>query len=100
TPITQFIQDVESVVDSLEMKEIVETTGEDVYFATMAPDLTDTQRTNLLNALKDGYFEQPRETSLQELAEGAGVSRAAYTESLRAAEKKLLYSFFHPSYEG
>lgn len=55
-------------------------------------DLTDRQLAALQLALEQGYYEQPRGTSLRELAEHTTVSRSTYEEHLRKAENKLLTS--------
>ncbi|GAB7095363.1 helix-turn-helix domain-containing protein [Halolamina litorea] len=53
-------------------------------------DLTDRQLAALQVALERGYYEQPRKTTLRELAEGTTVARSTYEEHLRKAENKLL----------
>mgnify|MGYP002276768992 FL=1 len=55
-------------------------------------DLTDRQLAALQLALDRGYYEQPRKTSLRELAEQTAVARSTYEEHLRKAENKLLTS--------
>ncbi|ELZ10683.1 transcription regulator-like protein [Halovivax asiaticus JCM 14624] len=53
-------------------------------------DLTDRQLAALQFALESGYYEQPRGTSLRELADRTAVARSTYEEHLRKAENKLL----------
>ncbi len=53
-------------------------------------DITDRQLAALQLALESGYYEQPRRTSLRELAEQTAVARSTYEEHLRKAENKLL----------
>ncbi|MFW5939465.1 MAG: helix-turn-helix domain-containing protein [Halolamina sp.] len=53
-------------------------------------DLTDRQLAALQLALEHGYYEQPRKTSLRELAERTTVARSTFEEHLRKAENKLL----------
>jgi predicted DNA binding protein len=53
-------------------------------------DVTDRQRAALRLALESGYYEQPRQTSLRELADRTDVARSTYEEHLRKAENKLL----------
>ncbi|MFT4923464.1 MAG: putative DNA binding protein [Haloarculaceae archaeon] len=53
-------------------------------------DLTDRQLAALQLALERGYYEQPRKSSLRELAEQTAVARSTYEEHLRKAENKLL----------
>jgi hypothetical protein len=54
--------------------------------------LTDRQLAALRLALDSGYYEQPRRTSLRELADRTSVARSTYEEHLRKAENKLLTS--------
>jgi len=53
-------------------------------------DLTDRQLAALRLALENGYYEQPRKTSLRDLADQTSVARSTYEEHLRKAENKLL----------
>lgn len=53
-------------------------------------ELTERQLAALRLALEHGYYEQPRQTSLRELAEQTSVARSTYEEHLRKAENKLL----------
>src|SRR6056297_1457160 len=53
-------------------------------------DVTERQMAALRLALESGYYEQPRRTSLRELAEQTAVARSTYEEHLRKAENKLL----------
>ncbi|NIC00681.1 helix-turn-helix domain-containing protein [Halobacterium sp. R2-5] len=53
-------------------------------------DITDRQLAALQFALESGYYEQPRKTSLRDLAEQTAVARSTYEEHLRKAENKLL----------
>ena len=55
-------------------------------------DLTDRQLAALQLALERGYYEQPRKTSLRDLADQTAVARSTYEEHLRKAENKLLTS--------
>ncbi len=53
-------------------------------------DLTDRQLAALQLALENGYYEQPRQTSLRELASQTSVARSTFEEHLRKAENKLM----------
>lgn len=55
-------------------------------------DLTHRQLAALQLALERGYYEQPRKTSLRDLAEQTAVARSTYEEHLRKAENKLITS--------
>jgi predicted DNA binding protein len=53
-------------------------------------DITDRQLAALQLALENGYYEQPRGTSLRELADMTSVARSTFEEHLRKAENKFL----------
>lgn len=55
--------------------------------------LTDRQYRALTTAIAAGYFEWPRETDGDELAESFGVARSTFHQHLRAALRKLLTAF-------
>lgn len=52
--------------------------------------LTDAQRTALLTAYEEGYFDEPRDTSLEELAEEMEISPTAVGGRLRRGTAKLI----------
>lgn len=53
-------------------------------------ELTDRQLAALQVALENGYYEQPRKCSVDDLAERTTVARATFEEHLRKAENKLV----------
>jgi predicted DNA binding protein len=52
--------------------------------------LTDRQLEALRIAVDNGYFEQPRQVSIEELASRTSVARSTYEEHLRKAQNKLI----------
>ncbi|MFW6321056.1 MAG: bacterio-opsin activator domain-containing protein [Halohasta sp.] len=56
--------------------------------------LTDRQRASLEAAFFAGFFEWPRNSSGQDLADSMGVSPATFHQHLRAAERKLFGVLF------
>ncbi|MFC7081533.1 helix-turn-helix domain-containing protein [Halorussus caseinilyticus] len=52
--------------------------------------LTPEQRETLLTALEHGYFEEPRDVTLEELADLLGLSPTAVSGRMRRAEAKLI----------
>lgn len=56
--------------------------------------LTERQRTALRTAFHGGYFESPRDSTAQELAETLDISSPTFHDHLRAAEWKLLDALF------
>ena len=62
--------------------------------------LTDRQRTALETALAAGFFDWPRGSTGEEVAESFGVSSATLHQHLRISERKLLQAFFEGPAEG
>lgn len=56
--------------------------------------LTNKQRRAMETAYSAGYYEWPRESTAQELADALGISSATFHQHLRASERKLLTAFF------
>lgn len=53
-------------------------------------DLTETQREALILAYERGYFDSPRESSLEEIAEELDISRQALASRLRRGHRQLI----------
>ncbi|WP_340101832.1 helix-turn-helix domain-containing protein [Salinibaculum salinum] len=89
------LQDLEADRD-IEVLSKTAITEQHIPHSMLAPvdqlfeDVTDRQLAALRLALERGYYEQPRKTSLRELAEQTAVARSTYEEHLRKAENKLL----------
>ncbi|MEA1931530.1 MAG: helix-turn-helix domain-containing protein [Euryarchaeota archaeon] len=58
-------------------------------------DLTDRQRQVLELAIEAGYFERPRHNNTGELADTLDISRATFTQHLRAAQRKVFAAEIH-----
>ncbi|MFB6091567.1 MAG: helix-turn-helix domain-containing protein [Haloquadratum sp.] len=94
--------DVRALLADLEADRDVEVlsktaiTEQQIPHSMLAPvdqlfeDVTERQMAALRLALESGYYEQPRKTSLRELAQKTSVARSTYEEHLRKAENKLL----------
>ncbi|WP_137283828.1 helix-turn-helix domain-containing protein [Halorussus salinisoli] len=94
--------DVRALLSDLEADRDIEVlsktaiTEQQIPHSMLAPvdqlfdDITERQLAALQLALESGYYEQPRRTSLRELAERTSVARSTYEEHLRKAENKLL----------
>jgi len=89
------LQDLEDDRD-IEVLSKTAITEQQIPHSMLAPvdqlfdDVTERQLAALRLALECGYYEQPRKTSLRELAEQTAVARSTYEEHLRKAENKLL----------
>lgn len=94
--------DVRALLDDLRADREIELlsktsiTESQVPHSMLAPvdrlfdDVTERQLAALRLALESGYYEQPRQTSLRDLADRTAVARSTYEEHLRKAENKLL----------
>jgi hypothetical protein len=74
-----------------ERQRPVETTRE--FRSSLHEELTDRQQTALRVAYYGGYFQSPRDSTAEELAEGLGISSPTLHYHLRAAQSKLLDAF-------
>ncbi|WP_435348675.1 PAS domain S-box protein [Haloarchaeobius sp. HRN-SO-5] len=61
---------------------------------TLDEKFTDRQRTAIETAYRGGYFEWPRESSGEEVADSIGVSSSTFHQHLRKAQNKLLTTVF------
>lgn len=73
-----------------ELFDLIENASEAHRFLDSCRELTETERETLVVAAESGYFETPRQTSLDDLAEQFGVSKTAVSMNLRRAERKLI----------
>lgn len=63
---------------------------QDEWTGDTVPELTDEQRVALVRAHEEGYFEEPRETSLEELAERLDISPTAVGGRIRRGTGQLV----------
>jgi PAS domain S-box-containing protein len=61
---------------------------------TLAEKLTEKQQTALQAAYFAGYYEYPRESTGEEVAESLGISSPTLHQHLSAAQRKLVSTFF------
>ncbi|MFW5963397.1 MAG: helix-turn-helix domain-containing protein [Natronomonas sp.] len=89
------VQDLEADRD-IDILSKTEITEQRIPHSMLAPvdqlfeSVTERQMAALRLALESGYYEQPRKTSLRQLADRTSVARSTYEEHLRKAENKLL----------
>ena len=68
--------------------------------ATLEAKLTEKQREALETAVYAGYFDWPRQTTGEEVAERLGIAPATFTQHLRAAEDKIFDAMLAERGEG
>jgi len=61
---------------------------------TIEDDLTERQKTVLRMAYYANYFEEPRETTGEELADRLGITRQTFNSHLRKAQSKVFHAVF------
>ncbi len=75
-------------------REVERSVQTDTEFRQALDDiLTDKQRSALRAAHRSGYFDWPRESTAEELAESLGVSSPTFHNHLRRAQGKLLSTY-------
>jgi predicted DNA binding protein len=78
---------------TVERKREIETVTHDAPLLTLdgvLPDLSPRQREIFSTAYDNGYYEIPRETTTEAIAEMVGIERRTAEEHLRRAENKLV----------
>jgi predicted DNA binding protein len=78
----------------LKLMKLKEEKIKDIGILSIVPELTDKQKHALEIAIKNGYYEYPREIELEKLAKLMKISLSTYQAHLRKAEKKLLPYIF------
>ncbi|MGB9958336.1 bacterio-opsin activator domain-containing protein [Haloferax prahovense] len=81
-----------SVVAKREVERSVQSA--DSFRRTLDSKLTDRQKTVLETSLVSGYFEWPRGSTAEEVADSLGISPPTLHEHLRTAERKLIETYF------
>jgi predicted DNA binding protein/DNA-binding response OmpR family regulator len=85
------------VVAKREVERSVQSTG--TFKRELEGKLTDRQRDVLETAFVSGYFDWPRGSTAEEVAESLGIAAPTFHEHLRASERKLLEAFFEETSE-
>jgi predicted DNA binding protein len=74
----------------VEIKSIKKTKVADFFIPQLHPKLAPKQKEAIELAVKEGYYNFPRNIDLEKLAKISKVKRQTYQENLRRAEKKLV----------
>ena len=85
-----FIKKVKPLADEFELLSMKNTALQNIYFPKVMPQLTALQKLALELAIKEGYYEAPKKTSLRTLAKLMGISLATYQKHLQKAESKVI----------
>lgn len=79
------IPDFEMELISIEKKERAQ-----LFLPQIQPKISSKQKSAIQLAIKNGYYNFPRKTDLNKLAEKKNVSKQTFQENLRKAENKLI----------
>ncbi|MFC6825977.1 PAS domain S-box protein [Halopelagius fulvigenes] len=71
--------------------------GPNRIVSALNEELTDRQRSVLESAYFSGFFEWPRESSGQEVANSLGISAPTFSQHIRSAENKIFAALFERS---
>ncbi|MBD3202776.1 hypothetical protein GF327_00645 [Candidatus Woesearchaeota archaeon] len=88
--INEFIKKTRKDADEFIIKSIKKTKIDEIYFPRFIPKLTNLQKKAIELASENGYYDYPRKTELNDLAEKMDISLSTYRQHLRVAEKKLI----------
>lgn len=95
--VREVVESVESAFPDSEMvtkREVERSVQTDTEFRqTLDDTLTDKQRSALRAAHLSGYFDWPRGSTAEELAESLGVTSPTFHNHLRRAQRKLLGTY-------
>jgi len=95
--VREVVESVESAFPDSEMvskREVERSVQTDTEFSqTLDDTLTDKQRSALRAAHLSGYFDWPRGSTAEELAESLGVTSPTFHSHLRRAQRKLLSTY-------
>ena len=78
----------------VEMLSIKEQDFTDLFIPHIMPKITEKQKEAIQLAIREGYYDFPRNIHLNELSKITGVSRVTYLEHLRKAECKIIPEMF------
>jgi len=86
-------------VDLISKREISRKTDEAPFLVDGVDELTERQLQTLRTAYLAGYFDRPRQTSGEEVADRLGIANSTFSQHLRTAQEKLFSSLFEESEE-
>ncbi|MBV0902873.1 bacterio-opsin activator domain-containing protein [Haloarcula salina] len=91
--ITQLVQDTFAGVE-LRAKKTLDQTAEHTLYSKFLDSVTDRQLEVLQTAYYSGYFESPRESTGEDVAETLGISPPAFYQHARTVQRKLFRALF------
>lgn len=95
--ITEFVEDLRSVSEKVQVLRIMKDLAEDSQSLTREIDisqLTQKQRDTLEFAIEAGYYDFPKQVSLEDLAEAFDLSKSAMFQRVARAEQAVMKQVF------
>lgn len=90
TDFIQFMKQKTVGLNSFKILKVVKMGTNDLFFPQLMPKISSGQKKALDLAIKEGYYDYPRNIELAELAAIMDVAPSTYREHLRKAEKVML----------
>jgi hypothetical protein len=94
--VTQLVDGTFATVDLRAKQTLDQTAGHDRYSKFME-EVTDRQLEVIQTAYYSGFFESPRESTGEDVAEMLGISPAAFYQHARTVQRKLFSALFDES---
>lgn len=92
---TAFVSQLEATYPDVELKAQKSSAPEtSPWERRLEHDLTERQQEILRTAFFSGYFDQPRQSSGQDVAEALGISQPAFSKQLRTSQRRILSSLY------
>jgi predicted DNA binding protein len=97
--IGELVASLRSVTEHVSLRQLTtsrENVAESEPSTVDFSQLTTKQREAATMAVSEGYYETPRQTSMDELATALGISKSALSQRLSGVESKLVTAAFDP----
>ena len=98
--ISELVERLDEVADSVSLRRLTSRDTTDPLESTPTTidlsQLTTKQREAAMLAVSEGYYQTPRQTSLDELSNTLGISKSALSQRLNVVESKLATAAFDP----
>lgn len=94
--VTDVVDRLRSVANGVNLRQLVRidrNTSSETALLDLTT-LTETQRETVTLAISRGYYRQPRQASISDLADELGISTPAVSQRLSAAESKVMRTLF------
>ncbi|NLV12781.1 helix-turn-helix domain-containing protein [Haloarcula argentinensis] len=97
--ISELVEQLQSAAERVRLRRLTSRQDDETESEPATVDLsclTTKQREAAILAVDEGYYRQPRQTTLDELASTLDISKSALSQRLNAVESKLATAAFDP----